>query len=277
MTDLTGHFIRAVSLTLLAALAACADGGQESETPAAEASNSQTAAASNSQTAAAATGQGQQGQDRVNLAQCTQDTNGRVFFQVGATTMSIPAPSVRDAIPSSLNPPINKEAVRKELQSQAAAGGGCPGKPIAASLLILQDDLGHPLLDGRIGLLGTPPEGVTAQFSQVTRNLQQNPTENCRDLGGDLLGCVGTETRGNAQTQVMYVIARDPGQRMASGGPLAARCVLKESKVQGCNLVDQLPGNVAFDATLKAGTYTTDGLRAAREAAAAKVNSYRTR
>lgn len=267
MTDLTRHTVRAASLTLIAALAACGGGDGESESASSEASTPQ------QQTAAAAPSS----DGRVNLSQCDQDTKGRVFFQVGSTTMSVPGGAVRDAIPANLNPPLDKDAVKRELQSQAAAGGGCPGKPIAASLLILQDDLGHPLLDGRIGLLGTPPQGLTAQFAEVTANLQQKPTKNCRQMGADLLGCLGTETRGNVQTQVMYVITTDRSARMASGGPLAARCVLQENQVQGCNLVDQLPGNVAYDATLKAGNYTTAGLSAARDAAAAKVNGYRAR
>lgn len=267
MTDLTRHTVRAASLTLIAALAACADGGKKDEASSPEATNTQ------QQTVAAAT---PGSEDRVNLSQCADGTNGRVFFQIGATTLSVPGPTVRDAIPASLSPPLNKEAVKQELQSQAAAGGGCPGKPISANLLVLQDDLDHPLLDGRIGLLSTPPQGVTGQFAEVTGNLQKKPTQNCRQMGADLLGCLGRETRGNVQTQVMYVITTDQSARMASGGPLAARCVLKENQVQGCNLVDQLPGNIAFDATLKAGTYTTAGLRAARNAAVAKVNSYRT-
>lgn len=265
MTKYVQHTIRAVSVGMIALLAACADGedaGNGTETAAAP------------QAAAPST---PQNSDRINLANCSQDTNGQVFFQVGSSVLRVPAPNIRDAIPSSLRPPINKEDVKKELQSQAASGGGCPEKPIAASLLIIQDDLGHPLLEGRIGLLGVPPQGLTARFAQVTSNLQKNPTENCRKVGDDLIGCVGTETRGNVQTQVMYVITTDPNQRMSSGGPLSARCVLENGEVQGCNLVDQLDGNVAFDATLKAGNYTVEGLRTARETAIAKVNGLRVR
>lgn len=258
--------IRAASVSVLAVLAACADGENKGD-------GTQTAAATPQQQTPSA----QSSEDRIKLGDCSEDTNDRVFFQVGSSVLGVPAAQIRDAIPASLRPPITKEDVKKELQTQAAAGGGCPDKPIASSLLVVQDEIAHPLLDGRIGLLGVPPQGLTARFAEVTRKLQQKPTENCRQLGNDLMGCVGTETRGNVQTQVMYVIATDPNERMSSGGPLSARCVLKNGEVQGCNLVDQLQGNLAFDATLKAGKYTVEGLRTAREAAIAKVNTLRTR
>ena len=262
------YTIRATTIGLLAVLAACADGEKTDDGPA-------TAAATSQQPSTAPSAQ--PSGDRINLANCAQDTNGRVFFQVGKSVLGVPAPQIRDAIPTSLRPPLTKEDVKKELKSQAAAGGGCLNKPIAASLLVIQDDFGHPLLDGRVGLLGVPPQGLTAGFAEVTRNLQKNPTQNCRKVADNLIGCVGTETRGNVETQVMYVITTDTSQNMSSGGPLSARCVLKDGEVQGCNLVDQLDGNVAFDATLKAGKYTVEGLRTARETAIAKVNALRAR
>ncbi|MEM9140024.1 MAG: hypothetical protein AAGB15_09345, partial [Pseudomonadota bacterium] len=194
--------------------------------------------------------------NRISVAQCAQPSNGTVFFKVGDAVFGMPGQSVRDAIPASLQPPIRKEDVKNELQRQAAAGGGCPEKPIDARLLMVQTNLDHPLLDGTVGLLATPPEGLTAAFSRVTRQLQQNPTENCQPLGTDLIRCVGAERRGTVETPVMYVISTDTSQRMASGGPLAARCVLEDDAIRGCNMVDQLPGNVAFDVTLKSGNYT---------------------
>lgn len=213
--------------------------------------------------------------DRISLAQCTQPAGGNVFFRVGDAVFRIPGSNVRDAIPSSLQPPINKGDVKSELQRQAAAGGGCPEKPIDTRLLMLQTNLDHPLLDGTVGLLATPPEGLTATFSKVTRQLQQRPNQNCKQVGADLIGCVGTETRGTVETQVMYVISTDTTQNLASGGPLAARCVLDQGNVRGCNMVDQLPGNVAFDVTLKAGNYTVASLRSARDTAAARITALR--
>jgi len=215
--------------------------------------------------------------DRINLAQCDRPSNGRVHFRLGQTVLAVPADAVRDAIPANLTPPIDQAQVKQALQAQAAQGGGCPGKPIDASLLLVETDLGHPLLQGSIGLLATPPDGISGPFTEVTRTLQQEPTENCRDIGGGLIGCVGAETRGDRRTPVMYVIATDPAARLATGGPLAARCVLNEgdNKVRGCSLVDQLPGQIAFDATLAPGTYSAEGLREARARVAATVGALR--
>ena len=274
MTDLTRPALRALSVGVVALLAACADGPSEGESSPTAAAPSQPSASTPAQPSTNAN-PAQPNQDRINLAKCSQPADGKVFFQVGQSVLGVPAQAIRDAIPSNLKPPISKEAVKQELQNQAATGGGCPEKPIDARLLMVQAAPTHPLLDGNIGLLGNPPADLTDQFAQLTRNLQNNPTENCRDIGDQLLGCIGTENRGNAQTQVMYVVTTNRQEKLASGGPLAARCVLNDGKVRSCNLVDKVPGNIAFDATLKAGSYTLAGLRSARDTAAAQVNGLR--
>jgi hypothetical protein len=51
--------------------------------------------------------------------------------------------------------------------------------------------------------------------------------------------------------------------------------VLEGDAVRGCNIVDQLPGNLTVDAALNAGTYTTDSLASAHQAALARVQSLR--
>ena len=235
----------------------------------------QTAAADAAKQPAQAQGSG----DRINLSQCGQDGMGFVFFKIGQSTLGVPAPSVRDAVPSSLKQPFTAEQVMPELQRQAAAGGGCPEKPIQARYLTWTTEPKSPLLVGDISLANAPAGALTSQFAKVTSQRQAKPTQNCKDVGGNLIGCVGTETKRNRstgaenQTQVMYVITTDRTAKLASGGPLSARCVLEEGKVLGCSLVDELPGNIAFDVTLKPGEYTSQGLASARAEAVANINS----
>lgn len=210
-------------------------------------------------------------ENRVNLAQCQSAALGNVHFEVGGSVLAVPAGAVNDVIPSNMKPPFQKEAVRAELQNQASQGAGCPERPLGATLLLVKDDLGHPLLEGTMGLVRTPPKETAERFAKLTAQLQAKPNRNCKTLAGELLACVGTETRGERDTPVMYVISTDTTQKMNTGGPLAVRCLLGEKKIQGCNIVDQVPGGVTFDATLKAGDYSTALLRGARDAAARKV------
>ncbi|MEM7745172.1 MAG: hypothetical protein AAF409_15820, partial [Pseudomonadota bacterium] len=165
--------------------------------------------------------------------------------------------------------------IEQAVRTRIAAGEGCPEKPLDTQLLMVEDSLNHPLLSGSLGLLESQQGTITQRFAEVTRQLQQQPTQNCRPLQGDLLACVGTETRGDRQTNVMYLISTDTTIMMNSGGPLAARCVMKDQQVVGCNIVDEYASGVIFDIALAAGEYTSDGLRGARDAALSKLGEYR--
>ena len=217
------------------------------------------------------------GNSQVKLAQCQTPSNGQVYFQFGQSTMQVPAGMIGDVIPSNMRPPFKREEVQAELQKQAAGGAGCPEKPISASLLLMKGNLGHPLLEGTVGVVNTPPKAAAQRFAQLTAQLQAKPNRNCKTIGGELLACVGTETRGEVDTPVMYVITTDTSQKMQSGGPLAVRCLLEGQKIAGCNIVDHLPGGITFDATLNAGDYSTEGLRGARDAVASRLQAMRQR
>ena len=257
-------------LAAAALLAACAD--DNAATPAA-----QTTPATTTQPAAGTpAAPAQPGQDtRISMAECSTPDGGKVQFKLGNAVLAVPAGTIRDVLPANLRPPIQPEAVAAELQRQAREGYGCPGKPIDARLMVMQDQLGHELLEGTLALLETRSGSIVKGFAEATRRLQQNPTDNCRQLGADLIGCTGKETRGQPETTVLYVVTTNRNAKMASGGPLAARCVLEGDRIGGCNIVDEMPGNVAFDAALRPGTYTTKGLQAAHNAATQKVRSMR--
>lgn len=251
--------MRAVLVTAgFLGLAACAP--EPGESP-----QSETPAASVTQSAAGAT------ENRVNLAQCQSGSDGKVHFKVGDSVLAVPAKAVGDVIPTNMKPPFKKEQVRAEIQNQASQGAGCPERPLEATLLVVKDDFGHPLLEGTMGLVRTPPKQAAQRFANLTAQLQAKPNRNCKTLAGELLACVGTETRGERDTPVMYVISTDTTQKMNTGGPLAVRCLLGDKKIQGCNIVDQMPGGLTFDASLNAGDYSTALLRGARDAVVRKV------
>lgn len=213
--------------------------------------------------------------NRINLSQCSSPSNGAVHFRIGQSNLAVPAAIVGDVIPANMRPPFQKEAVQAELQTQANAGAGCPEKPLDAALLLTKSDLGHPLLEGTMGLIRTPSPEAARRFAQLTSQLQAKPNRNCKPLSGELLACVGTETRGGKDTPVMYVITTDTSLKMNTGGPLAVRCLLGENKIQGCRMVDQLANGITFDATLNPGDYSTALLSGARSAAVQRVEALR--
>ncbi len=199
--------------------------------------------------------------------------------------LSVPADEVREVYPTGLQAPVSEEAVTSAIRARAAEGAGCPEKPMEAVLVAVGGGPADPLLEGTIGILRSTPGAITDQFAKITRGLQSNPTENCKKVNGELLTCVGTETVGQRQTPVMYVITTDPSQKLNTGGPLAARCVLQgaaqpaagqsPAEIRSCNIVDEVPGDLIIDATLKAGTFSTQSLAQAHRAALARVQSLR--
>ncbi len=257
----------ALAAFILLALAAC-------ESTPDDAAPGAAAATTAAQTGAAAAPAGA-GQERISMAECSTPAEGQVHFRVGGSVLAVPAQDVREVIPVGVAAPLQQEAVTAELRSLAAEGAGCPEKPMDAVLLLVGGETGDPLLEGTIGVLRSPPGTITAQFAELTRGLQRNPTQNCRSLNGGLLTCVGTETVGQRETPVMYVITTDPNRNLNTGGPLAARCVLEGEAIRGCNIVDQLPGDLTVDAALNAGTYSTENLASAHGAALARIQSLR--
>ena len=270
----------ALAALALAALAACQT--TPGDTPSAGAAPAATAPAASAAAPGAAAATPEQ---RISMAECTTPSQGRIYFQVGQSVLAVPADDVREVYPTGLQPPVNEEAITSELRARASQGAGCPEKPMEAVLVAVGGDAGDPLLEGTIGILRSKAGTITDQFAKLTRDLQRNPTKNCKKVSGDLLTCVGTETVGQRQTPVMYVITTDPKLNLNTGGPLAARCVLQgnpqsesgqtQAAIRSCNIVDQVPGDLTIDASLKAGTYSTEKLAQAHQAALARVASLR--
>lgn len=252
---------RAGALAVVGLIAACAD-NPAPEQPVATTQPAQQAAAAGDHV-------------QIQMSQCATPAEGNVDISVGDAVLRVPAGVIEDAIPTGMQTPLKKEAVRAEVQARVSSGAGCPGQPLKTALLLVKPQPPHPLLEGSIALLRSNPGSITRQFTEVTSKLRDTPSQNCRDLSGNLLACVGTESRGERETNVMYVISRDRNVALNTGGPLAARCVLQEQQVAGCNLVDQVAGNVTIDITLNAGTYTSDSLAEARRAALATVENWR--
>lgn len=212
----------------------------------------------------------------LGLANCSTPSEGGIHFKLNEAVLAVPGNIVTDAIPASMKPPLTKEKVVAEVKSQFDSGVGCPGKPMETGLLLIKDTPQHPLLEGNMGLLALPPGGITARFAAETKKLQESPPKGCQPIPeSDLIACAGKEKRGETEIEVLYVITTNKAEKMASGGPLAARCTRNGQTIEGCNMVDQLQGGLAVDVSLKSGRYTTEGLRGALDAAIARINGLR--
>lgn len=261
---------RVLALSTILALAACAnEEGGGTDAPAQSSSGSAASSgttSSNSQVASAG---------RVST-RCQTPDGGKVFFRVGESVLALAPGEIDETIPAGMKPPLNAETLKAELDRRTSEGGGCPEKPLDMLVLAIKADGGNTLLQGTIGLLATDPSRLSSGYADVTSKLQANPPENCQQLSADLLACTGTETAGNARTEVMYIVTTDKSKKMNSGGPLAIRCAIAEGAVRGCNIVDRGQGNFIMDAVLRQGEYTTAAIESAWRKAMSEI-SVRTR
>lgn len=265
------HSARKTSIRLgllagMLALAGCAEDGASTtgaQPAASPATNAQAAApAANSET-------------RINMPDCVPAANGKVAFKVGGAVLRVPGQVIEYAVPSSITGPVKREAVLNEVQARVAKGEGCPATPLDSRVLLVRDNLNHPLLNGNVSFLRTENNNITSQFAKLTTQLRDNPEGRCRAEEKGLLACPGTETQEGRKTEVLYLISTDRAARMSSGGPLFARCLLAEKSIRGCVMFDRLTDGTTFDATLASGEYTTESLKSAQRAVLTKIAEWR--
>ncbi len=259
---------RALAISAVLALAACET--EQGAAPEASSQPSGSNAQAPSGTSSGGTGVASAGRVSTN---CDTPDGGKVFFRVNDSVLALAPGEIDETIPAGMQPPLNAETLKAELDRRTAEGGGCPEKPLDMLVLAIRANPGDTLLQGKVGLLASDPSRLSSGYADVTGRLQSNPPENCRQLSADLLACTGTETVGNTKTNVMYIITTDKTKKMNSGGPLAARCALAEGSVRGCNIVDRGQGTFIMDAVLKQGEYTTAAIETAWRRALSEVGA----
>ena len=188
---------------------------------------------------------------------------------IGKARLALPTPSIQDLVPkSAAKPNMTREMVAAAVLKETTAGFGCPEKPMATSLAILRAKFGNKLLSGRMALVALPEGAFTKRLAAVSTRMQANPGKNCERLkDANLIGCAGAERRGKDKVDVVYYVTSDKSQKLRSGGPLYARCELKNKKLQACNIIDELPGGLTVDIGLASGAYSTKTLREALDLA----------
>lgn len=243
-------------------LSACAADGPQTATSSGESS---TASTTSNQVSAG----------RVGLSNCSTPDGGKVHFKLGNTVMALAPGEIQETIPKGMKPPFSAEDLKAELDRRTAAGGGCPESPLDMLVLAMNGSSNDTLLQGTIGMLATDPNRLSRGYADVTANLQKDPPDTCKKLGGDLLACTGTEASGNRRAEVMYIVTTDRSKKMNSGGPLAIRCAIQQAQVRGCNLVDSGSGDFIVDAILNQGEYSTASIEKAWRSAMAQVAAKR--
>lgn len=242
---------------------------------------SEPAAPTTTQTAQAQTAQAQPGaapgqvaEERMATTNCRTPADGRVHFSLGQAVFAVPGDDVRTVLPPGVTPATPADQVIERLRQLTTQGGGCPESPLDAALLGVAGPANDPLLADAIALFRSGPGGISTPYGNLTRDMLAN-SGRCQPAEAGLIACQATEQDGDQQVQSLYLVATEPGRRLSFGGPLAARCIVVEDRVRGCEIVDELPGGVGVRAPLRALPQSADALAAAHGAAMARVQPLR--
>ncbi|MEL6997877.1 MAG: hypothetical protein AAFP68_06405 [Pseudomonadota bacterium] len=267
-----------IFIGLACVLAACADEGQPPAASGEAQSTSQQAAsqqAASGQAASPAAAQQSQSIGRISLENCQTPDNGNVLFRVSRTTLSIPSTEIQETVPRGLSNTFTAEQAMAELQRQASAGAGCPGKPLDLLALGIQVPDQNTLLRGTIGLIATNSAAQAAEYAKFTTRLQTQTPKTCSEVDGGLLLCPATQKIGNRDVEIAYVVSTDRTKKMRSGGPLAAQCGRQGQSIGNCKLIDLDSQGTAFEASLKNAQFTTASLDQAWRTAQAAIDQRR--
>ena len=237
---------------VLAALAGCAEGTATPEATTTEATP-QTATQPAAQNAGNSAG-------RVSLSNCATPDNGKVFFKVSDTVVSLAPSEIQETIPRGLQRPFTAETVKAALEQQTSQGGGCPEKPIELLILSMSVPAGDTKLSGQIGLIAGDTRSFSQDYGTFLTQLQRNPPKSCQATEGNLLICPANQKIGNRDVEIAYIVSTDPSKKLRSGAPLAARCDRQADKIGSCRLLDLDSKGVTFEAALKSGPYSSASL-----------------
>lgn len=283
MTDNAKHHRRtgltAVAALALIGLAACQSSDTETAAAAQPGATAESAAATtgaDTQTAQAAPAGAGGDETRLTTVDCKAPSHGKVYFGVGGTVMAVPANEILTVYPPNVAPNTPAADVVNMLKTQTAAGAGCPDKPLDAGLLAVAGQTADPLLEGRVIMVRAQPGTIAKSEGKVAREMQQNASK-CQKTKGGLLACNATVSMGDTQVHRLYFVSANPKQTLSYGGPLAAYCSVNEEqkKLTSCEILDELPGNIAVRAPLKAVPQSPAQLQAAQKAMVARVRELR--
>lgn len=226
---------RGLAAAALLALAACGD----EETPAPQAS-------STSQVPAA---QAKSNINWLDLAPCGQPQTGAVHYRIGGAVLVLEQAIVRRVIltQSRLTQGIDPS---KSLGEQLPKGTGCADNPLDVAGVVTKSGFETDLLEGSVTLFPLLPDLIVSYQRVITQLLNERPSNACQAEQDGLLICFGQERQNDIATDVAYVIATDPSKNLATGGPLFARCEIREGRPVGCNLGDAASQQIFYDATL---------------------------
>lgn len=252
---------------MLLALAAC------ESTPSDEAnSNTAESPASTAQTdGTAAAGNDEVVEAHMTMAKCEKPDNGRVHFRVGKAVFAVPGDDVRTVIPPDVTPETPKEQIVERLRKETRAGAGCPESPLTAALLAVAGPADDPLVGNEILLFQT--RGIADDYGKLTNKMLAN-ADKCQKAGDGLLACGVVDRNGDKERRLLYLVSTDRSQKLAFGGPLAARCIVAGERIS-CEILDELPGGVGLRAPLKGLPENSAALAGAHQRALAAVRPLR--
>lgn len=211
-------------------------------------------------------------QERLTTADCQQPSEDKVFFQVGGSVFAVPGGEVDTVVPPGVTPETPAEEVIGRLRTATAEGAGCPEKPLELALLAVSGPQSDALLAETILLFRS--DGIAGPYGDLTRQMLASP-ERCQSSEGGLIACHAVEQDGAEEMHSLYLVSTDRNQKLAFGGPLAARCMLAEDRIMGCEILDELEGRIGMRAPLRALPESSAALAAAHRTALERVRPLR--
>lgn len=188
-------------------------------------------------------------EERLTTAECQQPSDDKVFFRIGNSVFAVPGGDVDTVLPPGVTPETPAEEIIGRLRTATAEGAGCPEKPLDLALLAVAGPESDALLANTVLLFRS--DGIAEPYGDLTRQMLASP-ERCQSSEGGLIACQAVEQDGAEEIRALYLVSTDRNQKLSFGGPLAARCMVAEDQIRGCEILDELEGRIAMRAPLKA-------------------------
>lgn len=246
---------------LLVGLAACESTSTEPEAEAPADTATETATAGDGRV-----------EERLTTPECQQPSDDRVFFRLGSSVFAVPGDEVDTVLPPGVTPETPADEVIGQLRAATEQGAGCPEKPLDLALLAVSGPQSDALLADTILLFRS--DGIAGPYGDLTRQMLASP-DRCQSSEGGLIACQAVEQDGAEEIRSLYLVSTDQNQKLSFGGPLAARCMLGEDRIQGCEILDELEGQIGMRAPLKALPESGAELAAAHQTAIERVRPLR--
>lgn len=198
---------------------------------------------------------------------CVAAAQGQIALQIGEAALSMETASIERLLPAEI--PVVGQRADGALEMTLPASSGCAGASLKTARAVIGKTAELPF-----GIMFTevaPREGLSSTARGLL-GLRDGGT--CASQGNGLMRCEGAQTIDGVRVPVVYLLAENPAETIASGAPLYALC-RPRAEVLECEIADDLEGRLGMRMMIPAGAPDLAQLKAERERALAFVAKIR--